>query len=104
MQIKKDFRREIQTKYNEEHGIIPKSITKKVHDVIRATLAPEAEEDDRLLVEPESMSKQDLLKNIAALQNEMRKAAADLRFEEAAQLRDRIVEMKTALRDIEMEV
>ncbi len=97
-------RREIQTKYNEEHGIIPKSITKKVHDVIRATLAPEAEEDDRLLVEPESMSKQDLLKNIAALQNEMRKAAADLRFEEAAQLRDRIVEMKTALRDIEMEV
>jgi len=94
-------RREIQSKYNEEHGIIPKSIVKKVHDVIRATLDVEEEEDDRLIVEPESMSKEELLKNINALKDAMRKAAADLRFEEAAQLRDQIIEMKTALLEME---
>ena len=90
-------RREIQSKYNEEHGIIPKSIVKKVHAVIRATLDIEEEEDDRLIVEPESMSKEELQKNIDILKDAMRKAAADLRFEEAAQLRDQIVELKTAL-------
>jgi len=94
-------RREIQSRYNEEHGIIPKSIVKKVHDVIRATLDVEEEEDDRLIVEPESMSKEELLKNINALKDAMRKAAADLRFEEAAQLRDQIIEMKTALLEME---
>ncbi len=94
-------RREIQSKYNEEHGIVPKSIVKKVHDVIRATLDVEEAEDDRLIVEPESMSKEELLKNISALKDAMRKAAADLRFEEAAQLRDQIVEMKTALMELE---
>ena len=94
-------RREIQSKYNEEHGIIPKSIVKKVHDVIRATLDVEEEKDDRLIVEPESMSKEELLKNISALKDAMRKAAADLRFEEAAQLRDQIIEMKTALLELE---
>ncbi len=94
-------RREIQSKYNEDHGIVPKSIVKKVHDVIRATLEVEEDEDDRLIVEPESMSKEELLKNISALKDAMRKAAADLRFEEAAQLRDQIVEMKTALLELE---
>ncbi len=94
-------RREIQSKYNEEHGIIPKSIVKKVHDVIRATLDVEEAEDDRLIVEPESMSKEELLKNISALKDAMRKAAADLRFEEAAQLRDQIIEMKTALLELD---
>ena len=94
-------RREIQTRYNEEHGIIPKSIVKKVHDVIRATLDVEDQQDDNLIVEPESMSKEELLKNIAALKDAMRKAAADLRFEEAAQLRDQIMEMKTALMELE---
>lgn len=90
-------RREIQSKYNEEHGIVPKSIVKKVHAVIRATLDIEEENDDRLIVEPESMSKDELLKNIDVLKDAMRKAAADLRFEEAAQLRDQIDELKTAL-------
>ena len=93
-------RREIQSRYNEEHGIIPKSIVKKVHDVIRATLEVEEQEDDRLIVEPESMSKEELQKSIAALKDAMRKAAADLRFEEAAQLRDQIMEMKTVLMEL----
>ncbi len=95
-------RREIQSRYNEEHGIIPRSITKKVHDVIRATLAVEEETEDRLAVEPESMSKEELKKNIEALKKEMQKAAADLRFEEAAQLRDQIVELKTALQEFDL--
>ena len=94
-------RREIQSKYNAAHGIVPKSIVKKVHDVIRATLEVDEEEDDRLMVEPESMSKEELLKNINALKDAMRKAAADLRFEEAAQLRDQIIEMKTALLNLD---
>lgn len=95
-------RREIQSRYNEEHGIIPRSITKKVHDVIRATLTVEEETEDRLAVEPESMSKEELKKNIEALKKEMQKAAADLRFEEAAQLRDQIVELKTALQEFDL--
>ena len=94
-------RREIQSRYNEEHGIIPKSIVKKVHDVIRATLEVEELKDDNLLVEPESMTKEELQKNIAALKDAMRKAAADLRFEEAAQLRDQIMEMKTVLLELD---
>ena len=94
-------RREIQSRYNEEHGIIPKSIVKKVHDVIRATIEVEELKDDNLLVEPESMTKEELQKNIAALKDAMRKAAADLRFEEAAQLRDQIMEMKTVLLELD---
>lgn len=95
-------RREIQSAYNEVHGIVPKSITKKVHDVIRATLAVEEEIDDRLAVEPESMSKEELKKNIAALKDAMRKAASELRFEEAALMRDQIIEMKTALQELDV--
>ena len=50
---------------------------------------------------PGRLSKEELLKNINALKDAMRKAAADLRFEEAAQLRDQIIEMKTALLEME---
>ena len=48
------------------------------------------------------MSKEELKKNIEALKKEMQKAAADLRFEEAAQLRDQIVELKTALQEFDL--
>ena len=69
--------------------------------MIRATLEVEELKDDNLLVEPESMTKEELQKNIAALKDAMRKAAADLRFEEAAQLRDQIMEMKTVLLELD---
>jgi excinuclease ABC, B subunit len=94
-------RREIQDQYNKEHGIIPQTIKKKVRDVIRATLAVDEEgQPQSLEKDPESMSKEELLKAIAKLEKEMRKAAADLHFEEAAQLRDEIIKLKTALAEI----
>lgn len=94
-------RREIQDQYNKDHGIIPQTIKKKVRDVIRATLAVDEEgQPQSLEKDPESMSKEELLKAIAKLEKEMRKAAADLHFEEAAQLRDEIIKLKTALAEI----
>ncbi len=94
-------RREIQDQYNREHGIIPQTIKKKVRDVIRATLAVDEDGQPQSLErDPESMSREELLKAIAKLEKEMRKAAADLHFEEAAQLRDEIINLKTALAEI----
>lgn len=94
-------RREIQQRYNEEHGITPRSIQKKVHDVIHATLAVEDEETDkRRDKDPESMTRKELNQAITKLEKEMKRAAADLRFEEAAQYRDEIVELRKALIEI----
>ncbi len=94
-------RREIQDQYNREHGIIPQTIKKKVRDVIRATLAVDEDGQPQSLErDPESMSREELLKAIAKLEKEMRKAAADLHFKEAAQLRDEIIILKTALAEI----
>ena len=94
-------RREIQDQYNREHGIIPQTIKKKVRDVIRATLAVDEDGQPQSLErDPESMSREELLKAIAKLEKEMRKAAADLHFEEAAQLRDEIINLKPALAEI----
>ena len=93
-------RREIQQKYNEEHGITPRSIQKKVHDVIRATLSADEKEEERTasrVKDPESMTRKELDKAIKTLEKEMKRAAADLRFEEAAQYRDEIVELRKAL-------
>ena len=96
-------RREIQQRYNEEHGITPRSIQKKVHDVIHATLSDNEVEDDRKakhVKDPESMTRKELEKSIQKLEKEMRRAAADLRFEEAAQYRDEIVELRKAVLEL----
>ena len=96
-------RRRIQQAYNEEHGITPRSIQKKVHDVIRATMAEDQEPEDRKArrqKDPESMTRKELDKTIKALEKEMKRAAADLRFEEAAQFRDEILELRKALLDL----
>lgn len=93
-------RREIQQKYNEEHGITPRSIQKKVHDVIRATLEAEDVPDERKAKhekDPESMTRKEIDKAIRQLEKEMKRAAADLRFEEAALFRDEILELRKAL-------
>ncbi len=93
-------RREIQQKYNEEHGITPRSIQKKVHDVIRATLEAEDVPDERKAKhekDPESMTRKEIDKAIKQLEKEMKRAAADLRFEEAALFRDEILELRKAL-------
>ena len=93
-------RRAIQQAFNEEHGITPRSIQKKVHDVIHATLMDEESSEDRKArraKDPESMTRKELEKAIQKLEKEMRRAAADLRFEEAAQYRDEILELRKAV-------
>lgn len=90
-------RRKIQQQYNEEHGIIPKTIEKKVHDVIQATKAVEEKNKFGFDKDPESMSIEELKKEIQKLDKEMKRAATDLQFERAAELRDKITELKKAI-------
>lgn len=90
-------RREIQKKYNKEHNIIPKTIIKKVHDVIHATKAVEKKNKFDFEKDPQSMSIQELQKEINKLEKEMKKAAINLEFETAAELRDKILELKKAM-------
>ncbi|MBQ6887190.1 MAG: excinuclease ABC subunit UvrB [Lachnospiraceae bacterium] len=93
-------RREIQQKYNEEHGITPQTIKKAVRDLI--SISKEiAQEEVRFEKDPESMTKKELEKLIADVQKKMQKAAADLNFEAAAELRDKMIELKRHLQEIE---
>ena len=95
-------RREIQMKYNEEHGITPQTIKKAVRDLIAISKVI-AKEEMRFEKDPESMSRKELEKLIADVQKKMQKAAADLNFEAAAELRDKMVELKEKLRDYKEE-
>ncbi|MBO5560488.1 MAG: excinuclease ABC subunit UvrB [Firmicutes bacterium] len=88
-------RRNIQEEYNELHGIVPQTIVKKVHDIIHITQTEEHKRTSMLLEkDPESMSRQELLKAIEKLTIVMKREAAELNFEKAAELRDQIVELK----------
>jgi len=93
-------RRQIQDAYNKAHGIVPKTIEKKVRDLIRATKT--AEEDERYTAEkdPESMDRKELEERIVKVTKEMKQAASDLQFERAAQLRDELIELKKYLQDL----
>lgn len=88
-------RRNIQEEYNEIYGITPKTITKKVHEIIKATesVAPN-KKSKKLDKDPESMTQKELLELIAKKEKEMKKYAADLMFEQASVLRDEIIELK----------
>ncbi|MCL2616048.1 MAG: excinuclease ABC subunit UvrB [Defluviitaleaceae bacterium] len=90
-------RRGIQMQYNEEHGITPTTVIKKVHDIIQATESPEERKKKGLDKDPESMSDDELRAAISVLEKTMHQAAADLHFERAAQLRDEIMAMKKQL-------
>ncbi|MBR5816709.1 MAG: UvrB/UvrC motif-containing protein, partial [Anaerotignum sp.] len=87
-------RRAIQEAYNEEHGIIPQTIKKKVHDVIQITKAATEKQKFGLEKDPESMNADELNKLIKKLEKEMKQAAMELQFERAAELRDKILELK----------
>ncbi len=89
-------RRKIQQTYNEEHGITPQTIKKAVRDLISISKAV-AKEEVRFEKDPESMSREELEKLIAKIQKKMKKAAAELNFEAAAELRDKMVELKKFL-------
>lgn len=87
-------RREIQIRYNEEHGIVPQTIKKKVYDIIQATKSVEENKSNGLDKDFESMDIKELRKQAAKTEKDMRKAAAELQFERAAELRDRLIEIK----------
>ena len=93
-------RREIQEIYNKEHGITPTTIKKAVRDLIAVSRAV-AETEVKLKKDPESMSKKELKNLISQLEKQMRQAAADLNFEQAAELRDKMIELKKNLADAE---
>ncbi len=93
-------RREIQRKYNEENGITPQTIKKAVRDLISISKVI-AKEEINFEKDPESMSREELGKLIAKIQKQMKQAAADLNFEAAAELRDKMAELKRQLADME---
>ena len=92
-------RRSIQEEYNKEHGITPQTIKKAVRDVISISkqIAKEEMQFDK---DPESMSRKELEKLIEKVDKNMRKAAADLNFEAAAELRDKLKELKIKLQEL----
>ena len=92
-------RRKLQQEYNEEHGITPTTIQKSVRDLIAISKKVAAEEMD-FAKDPESMSKKELEKLIADIQKKMQKAATELNFEAAAEYRDKMISLKTMLRDL----
>lgn len=92
-------RRKIQQEYNEKHGITPTTIKKAVRDLIRISKdVPQVKEE--LDKDMESMSEKELNKLISEYNKKMHKAAADLNFEEAAQLRDLIIDLKKHLLEV----
>ena len=92
-------RRKLQQEYNERNGITPQTIKKSVRDLIAISKKVAAEEikDSK---DPESMSRKELEKYIADTQKKMKKAAAELNFEAAAEYRDRLIMLKNTLRDL----
>ncbi len=95
-------RREIQMKYNEEHGITPTTIQKAVRELISISKAI-AKEEMRFEKDPESMTRKELEKLIGEIQKKMRTAAAELDFETAAELRDKMLDLKMKLQEFDEE-
>ncbi|WP_058486734.1 excinuclease ABC subunit UvrB [Defluviitalea phaphyphila] len=93
-------RRQIQDEYNKANGIVPKTIVKKVRDVIRATKVADEKEKYTATKDPESMDKKELQDRIKKLTKEMKRAASDLQFELAAKLRDELIELKKYLQNL----
>ena len=92
-------RRAVQQAYNEEHGIVPKTIQKSVRELIAISKKVAAEEMN-FAKDPESMNQKELEKLIADIQKKMQKAATDLNFEAAAEYRDQMIKLKNMLRDM----
>ena len=88
-------RRKIQAEYNEKNGITPKSVTKKVRELISIT--KKVEKNYGIKKDPESMSDKELETTARNLMKEMQKAAAELEFEKAAELRDKMMEIRKIL-------
>ena len=87
-------RREIQMAHNEKYGITPKTINKKIHDVISATVDNDDTNEKQQTEVPKKMTKKERQKTIENIEKEMKKAAKDLDFERATELRDMLFELK----------
>ena len=92
-------RREIQQRYNEEHGITPQTIQKAVRDLISIS-RDTAQQEAAFEKDPESMSRKELEKLIRQTEKQMKAAAAELNFELAAELRDRMLELHEHLKEV----
>ena len=92
-------RREIQEVYNEKHHITPTSIKKAVRELISISKEV-AKTEKKLAKDPESMDRKELEKLVGEVQKQMLKAAADLNFEAAAELRDKMLELKRNLDEL----
>lgn len=93
-------RRAIQEEYNKAHGITPTTIKKAVRDLIAVSKVV-AKTEDKLKKDPESMNRKELTKLISQVEKQMRAAAADLNFEQAAELRDKMIELKKNLEELQ---
>ena len=93
-------RRSIQEAYNKEHGITPTTIKKAVRDLITVSKVV-AETEAKLKKDPESMNRKELTKLITKVEKQMREAAASLNFEQAAELRDKMIELKKNLEELD---
>ncbi|MBQ9341166.1 MAG: excinuclease ABC subunit UvrB [Lachnospiraceae bacterium] len=91
-------RRAIQERYNKEHNITPTTIKKAVRDLISISKKI-AEEEARFVRSPEEMNKEELLKCIEEVKVKMNRAAADLNFEAAAELRDKMLSLRKMLNE-----
>ncbi|MCR1899127.1 excinuclease ABC subunit UvrB [Irregularibacter muris] len=87
-------RRALQQQFNELHNITPQTIRKKVHDVIEATKVAEEAEKYGITKPVEKLEKADIIELLFKLETEMQEAAKDLQFERAAELRDKIQQLK----------
>ena len=92
-------RRGIQQEYNQKHGITPQTIIKKVHDIIKMTEQVDEKKEKGISKGYESMSHQELQKEIIKLEKEMKAAALELMFEKAAHLRDNMIELKKMINE-----
>lgn len=91
-------RRAVQEAYNEEHGITPQTIKKAVRDIISISKAV-AKNEMEFEKDPESMSRKELEKLVGEVQKQMKQAAAELNFEAAADLRDKMITLKKQLQE-----
>ena len=90
----------LQEAYNKEHGITPTTIKKAVRDLITVSKAV-AETEAKLKKDPESMNRKELTRLITKVEKQMREAAASLNFEQAAELRDKMIELKKNLEELD---
>ncbi|MBI2951175.1 excinuclease ABC subunit UvrB [bacterium] len=90
-------RREIQQRYNEEHGITPQSIVKSVEEVMLATSVADARREAKVAEPAPAYETEDVVDLIAQLEKKMKRAASSLEFEEAARLRDEIARLKARM-------